>query len=196
LDSLWDANPDGTVWCRVDGWASWSGTSATVSRALRLIDDGVLEPGGVVALASRLGVTDRWLRRLFAEQIGASPAEVARTRRAHFARRLLDETALPLEDIAVAAGYGRARRLHDAIQSTFRRPPSALRNGSGALVRVRDTDTPSTIERFEVVPPARDLRSRTCSRSSRRARYAASNRSAVTRTGGRSASIERSASSR
>jgi AraC family transcriptional regulator of adaptative response / DNA-3-methyladenine glycosylase II len=109
------------------GSPAWLGTPATVARALRLIEDGVLDRDGVEGLAARLGVTDRWLRQLFDEQLGASPLAVARTRRIHFARRLLDETALPLEDVAQAAGFGSARRLRDAIQATFHRSPSTLR---------------------------------------------------------------------
>ncbi len=109
------------------GSAAASGTSATVARALRLIDEG--DPGDVTVerLAERLGITSRWLRRLFAEQVGASPLEVARTRRVHFARRLLDETAWPLADIAAASGFASERRLRAAFHDTFRRPPSAVR---------------------------------------------------------------------
>jgi AraC family transcriptional regulator of adaptative response / DNA-3-methyladenine glycosylase II len=115
------------------GSAAWNGTSATVSRALRLIDEGVMDGAGVEPLAARLGVTSRWLRRLFAEQIGASPLAVARTRRVHFARRLLDATDLPLVDVALASGFGSARRLHDAIHATFHRPPGVLRRRRRAV---------------------------------------------------------------
>ncbi|MFN8589695.1 MAG: Ada metal-binding domain-containing protein [Candidatus Eisenbacteria bacterium] len=109
------------------GSAAWLGTSATVARALRLIEEGALDEGSVETLGARLGVTGRWLRALFAEQLGASPIEVAQTRRVHVARRLLDETRLPLEDVAAASGFGSARRLRDALQRTFRRPASELR---------------------------------------------------------------------
>jgi AraC family transcriptional regulator of adaptative response / DNA-3-methyladenine glycosylase II len=94
---------------------------------LRLIDDGALDESGVEDLAARLGVTGRWLRQLFAGQIGASPLAVARTRRVHFARRLLDETDLPVAEVALASGFASARRLHDAIRATFRRAPRELR---------------------------------------------------------------------
>ncbi len=113
------------------GSAAWLGTSATVARALRLIEDGALDEGSVEALAGRLGVTGRWLRALFAEQLGASPLDVAQTRRVHLARRLLDETRLPMEDVAAASGFGSARRLREALRRTFRRPASELRR-SGA----------------------------------------------------------------
>ena len=113
------------------GSAAWLGTSATVARALRLIEGGALDEGSVDQLGSRLGVTSRWLRQLFAEQLGASPIDVAITRRVHFARRLLDQTSLSLADIALASGFGSERRLRAAVNRTFRRPPSELR-GPGA----------------------------------------------------------------
>jgi len=116
--------------CRPDrspGSPPWLGTSATVARALRLIEAGALETDGVDALAARLGVTDRWLRELFDRQLGASPLAVERTRRVHFARRLLETTRLPIVDVAIASGFASARRLHAAVHATYRRPPRALR---------------------------------------------------------------------
>jgi AraC family transcriptional regulator of adaptative response / DNA-3-methyladenine glycosylase II len=79
--------------CRPDaspGSPAWLGTSATVARGLGLIAAGVLDEAGVDGLAARLGVGSRHLRRLFARELGASPLTVARTRRAHFARKLLE----------------------------------------------------------------------------------------------------------
>lgn len=109
------------------GSAAWLGTPATVARALRLIEEGALEHGGVEQLAERVGVTGRWLRRLFEEQVGASPLAVDLTRRVHFARRLLETTALPLEDVAAASGFASARRLHAAVRRSFARAPRELR---------------------------------------------------------------------
>src|SRR5262245_47510174 len=71
---------------------AWFGTSSVVSRALRLIGDGALDREGVEQLADRLGVTARHLRRLFVQHLGATPIEVALTRRVHFAQKLIDET--------------------------------------------------------------------------------------------------------
>jgi len=116
--------------CRPDrapGAATAAGTAATVARALRLIDDGALAEGSLEQLAARLGVTSRWLRELFERHVGAAPLDVARTRQAHLARRLLEDTPLPVEDVAVAAGYGSARRLRAAFQQVFRCAPMALR---------------------------------------------------------------------
>ncbi len=109
------------------GSAAALGTHTTVARALRLIEEGALEAGSVEALAARLGVSDRWLRELFTQQLGASPLEVAQTRRAHLARRLLDETGLPLTQVALAAGFAGERQLRRALQRTFHRNASELR---------------------------------------------------------------------
>jgi AraC family transcriptional regulator of adaptative response / DNA-3-methyladenine glycosylase II len=82
------------------------GTGATMARALRLIDEGGLDGAGIDDLAARLGLGGRHLRRLFLEQLGAPPLAIARSRRVHFARKLLDETDLPMVEVA-AAGMGR-----------------------------------------------------------------------------------------
>ena len=67
------------------GAPAWIGAAATVRRALRLIDEGALDRGGVEDLAARLGVGARQLDRLFARHVGASPLAIAATRRLHFA---------------------------------------------------------------------------------------------------------------
>jgi AraC family transcriptional regulator of adaptative response / DNA-3-methyladenine glycosylase II len=105
---------------------AWQGTSATVTRALRLLGT----ESRVDRLADRLGVGERHLRRLFAEHLGASPRSVLMSQRVHFARRLLDETDLPLEDLAHAAGFGSARRLRAAVTRTFGRSPDAIRHAA------------------------------------------------------------------
>jgi AraC family transcriptional regulator of adaptative response / DNA-3-methyladenine glycosylase II len=66
------------------GTPAWLGTSATVARALRLIEERGLDEDGIEGLADRLGVGARHLRRLFLKHLGASPSAVAQTRRAHF----------------------------------------------------------------------------------------------------------------
>src|SRR6266852_4142651 len=93
--------------CRPDaapGTPAWNGPAATVSRAVRLIERGALDEGSVGDLAGHLGMGGRQLRRLFAEHLGTSPLLVARSRRAHFARALLDATAWPMARVAEEAG--------------------------------------------------------------------------------------------
>ncbi len=118
------------------GTPAWSGTSTTVQRGLRLIANGALDDSNVEDLATRLGVTSRHLRRLFNTHLGASPLAVAHTQRLHFAKRLIDQTSLPMHDIAIAAGYGSVRRFNDSFVNTYGRPPRDLRrvgkNGAAA----------------------------------------------------------------
>ncbi len=109
------------------GTPAWLGSSTTVSRALRLISEGALDAHGVDELAERLGIGSRHLRRLFAEQLGASPLSVARTRRIHFARRMLDETELPMSQVALGSGFSSIRSFNEALRGTFGRTPTQLR---------------------------------------------------------------------
>jgi AraC family transcriptional regulator of adaptative response / DNA-3-methyladenine glycosylase II len=98
-----------------------------VRRGLRLISNGALDDGNIENLADRLGVTSRHLRRLFTQHIGASPLAVAHTQRLHFAKRLIDETMLPMSRVSAAAGYGSIRRFNDAFRKTYGRSPRELR---------------------------------------------------------------------
>src|ERR1700728_638223 len=103
------------------------GASNTVSRALRLIGESGLEDGGVEVLAERLGVGSRHLRRLFLKHLGATPIAVAQTRRLHFAKKLIDETGLPMSQIALASGFGCVRRFNASIRKIYHRTPSQIR---------------------------------------------------------------------
>jgi AraC family transcriptional regulator, regulatory protein of adaptative response / DNA-3-methyladenine glycosylase II len=125
--------------CRPDaapGSPAQAGTAATLSRALRLLE----ESGDAAGLADRLGVTDRHLRRLFARHLGASPAEVLRTRRLHLARQLLETSSLRIIDVAHAAGFQSLRRFNEAVRRGFGRTPSELRTlpeAPGAALTLR-----------------------------------------------------------
>ncbi len=109
------------------GTPAWFGTSSVVSRGLRLITEGALDREGVDALADRLGVTARHLRRLFLQHLGATPIDVALTRRVHFAKKLLDETHLPIAQVAFASGFGSLRRFNGEIRRVYSRTPTQLR---------------------------------------------------------------------
>lgn len=109
------------------GTPAWLGTSNTVSRALRLIGESGLEDGGIEALADRLGVGARHLRRLFLKHLGATPIAVAHTRRLHFAKKLIDETSLPMSQIALASGFGCVRRFNAGIRKFYHRTPTQIR---------------------------------------------------------------------
>jgi AraC family transcriptional regulator of adaptative response / DNA-3-methyladenine glycosylase II len=117
------------------GTPAWNGSSTTVTRALREISEGALDDAGVRHLAARLGVGDRHLRRLFVEHLGAPPIAVAQTQRLLSAKRLLDETALPVAAIAIASGFGSVRRFNETFRRTWGRSPREQRR----LRRRRET---------------------------------------------------------
>lgn len=112
---------------RSAGTPPWSGLPPVVSRALVLIAQGALDEAGVDELAARLGLGSRHLRRLFDEYLGASPVAIAKARRTHFARRLIDETDLPMTEIAFAAGFRTLRQFNHDLRRTFGRSPTELR---------------------------------------------------------------------
>jgi AraC family transcriptional regulator of adaptative response / DNA-3-methyladenine glycosylase II len=132
-DSAAAAEADGFRAClrcrpyRVAASAPGAGGPELVCRAVRLILAGALDSAGEVELGARLGVSPRHLRRLFAEHVGTTPDRLARSSRAHFARRLLDDTDLSVTDIAYAAGFGSPRQLNRACLAIFRAPPRELR---------------------------------------------------------------------
>jgi AraC family transcriptional regulator of adaptative response/methylated-DNA-[protein]-cysteine methyltransferase len=109
------------------GSPAWNGTVTTVARGMRLIDDGFLDRGSVRALAEKLGIGPRHMLRLFLRHAGATPSELASTRRVQAAKRLIDETTMPLAEIAFAAGFRSVRRFNDTSKQTYGRAPSAMR---------------------------------------------------------------------
>ena len=77
-------------------------------------------------LAHRLGMGSRQLTRLFARYLKATPSKVARTARVQRAKRLLNETGLPMTEIAMQAGFGSLRRFNSVFAEVYGRPPSAI----------------------------------------------------------------------
>ncbi|MGY6272533.1 AlkA N-terminal domain-containing protein [Achromobacter denitrificans] len=100
---------------------------ASVSRGLQLIELGALDEDGVDALARRLGMGERQLRRQFRQHLGASPVAVAQTRRVLLAKQLIHETRLPMAEVAFASGFGSIRRFNEIFQHLFGRAPGELR---------------------------------------------------------------------
>ena len=115
---------------------AWRGSRTTVDRAMRLIHKGAIDKGSVQNLATRLGVGARHLSRLFQKHVGARPIEVAKIVRVQRAKRLIDETDLPLSEIAFRAGFGSVRRFNAVFAEVYKRQPSEIRRG-------KRTSTPS-----------------------------------------------------
>jgi AraC family transcriptional regulator of adaptative response / DNA-3-methyladenine glycosylase II len=85
------------------------------------------EGATVESLAARLGMGGRQLRRLFAKYLNASPSKIGRTARVQRAKRLLDETDLPMTEIAMQAGFGSLRRFNSIVAEVYKRPPTEIR---------------------------------------------------------------------
>lgn len=112
---------------------AWKGTRSTVDRALSLIESGALDQNNVEHLSDRLGVGQRHLTRLFAKHVGASPMQVARTLRVQRAKRLLDDDALTIAEIADLSGFPSPRRMRAAFNALYGRAPTEFRKGHNSL---------------------------------------------------------------
>jgi AraC family transcriptional regulator of adaptative response / DNA-3-methyladenine glycosylase II len=116
--------------CRPDaspGSPEWNLRSDAVSRAMRLIADGVVDREGVTGLAARLGYSTRQLERHLNDEVGAGPLSLARAQRAQTARLLIETTELPFAQIAFGAGFSSIRQFNDTVRMVFDGSPTLLR---------------------------------------------------------------------
>ncbi len=107
--------------------ASVDATARLVARAVARIEAGALDDGSLEGLAAELGVTDRHLRRVVQDAVGAAPIELAQTRRLAMAKQLLHDTTLPLTEVAFASGFASVRRFNAAFRARFGAPPQRVR---------------------------------------------------------------------
>jgi AraC family transcriptional regulator, regulatory protein of adaptative response / methylated-DNA-[protein]-cysteine methyltransferase len=121
---------------------AWKGTKTTVERALTLIAAGALDRDRIDTLAERLGIGPRHLSRLFAEHLDASPLQVALSLRIQRAKRLLDDTDLPIVRIAERAGFSSTRRMSAAFAQLYGRSPSTLRKRRTARKSIPAANAP------------------------------------------------------
>jgi len=112
------------------GYASVDATERLAQAAVELIDGGILEDDGLEALAARLGVTSRHVRRIFERAYGVTPVEYAQTQRLLLAKRLLTDTTLPVTEVALASGFRSVRRFNALWKARYRMAPSRLRRAS------------------------------------------------------------------
>jgi AraC family transcriptional regulator of adaptative response / DNA-3-methyladenine glycosylase II len=117
----------------VPGSPQWDVRADLTARAVRLINDGVVDRGGVPALAKRLGYTERHLNRLLVDELGAGPLALARAQRAQTAKTLIAKTGLGLAEIAFASGFGSVRQFNDTFREIYGVIPSSLRRAQSAV---------------------------------------------------------------
>ncbi len=115
------------------GHAAIDGSARLAWAAAQRIDAGQLDEHGLGGLADRLGISDRHLRRVFSAAFGVTPVAYAQTQRLLLAKRLLTDTALPVTDVALAAGFGSLRRFNALFQSRYRMAPGDLRRQAPRL---------------------------------------------------------------
>ena len=123
--------------CRPDlapNSAQWDGTAAVVGRALSMISRGEADEITFEQFADRLGVSGRHLRRLFDEHVGASPIEVATSKRLHLAKQLLMQSNLPVTEVAFASGYHSIRQFNHAFKEKFKTAPTSVRKSTVRLL--------------------------------------------------------------
>ncbi|WP_020119099.1 DNA-3-methyladenine glycosylase 2 family protein [Streptomyces canus] len=131
--------------CRPDtspGSPEWNQRADLVARAMRLIADGVVDREGVPGLAARLGYSTRQVERQLLAELGAGPLALARAQRAQTARILIETTALPMADIAFAAGFSAIRTFNDTVREVFALAPGELRTRAAKRTAPDPPDTP------------------------------------------------------
>ncbi|MEZ9573823.1 AlkA N-terminal domain-containing protein [Vibrio sp. 10N.261.55.F4] len=115
---------------------AWKGVETTFLRAMQLIDNGALNSGSIVDLATRLGISDRYLRTLFDNYIGVSPKQYSLYSQLMFAKQLLHNSSMSITDVGFASGFNSTRRFNDAFQKELQLSPSQIR-------RAKPSDTQS-----------------------------------------------------
>ncbi|MEZ8035449.1 AlkA N-terminal domain-containing protein [Vibrio crassostreae] len=106
---------------------AWKGVETTFLRAMQLIDNGALNSGSIVDLATRLGISDRYLRTLFNNYIGVSPKQYSLYSQLMFAKQLLHTSSMSITDVGFASGFNSTRRFNDAFQKELQLSPSQIR---------------------------------------------------------------------
>jgi AraC family transcriptional regulator, regulatory protein of adaptative response / DNA-3-methyladenine glycosylase II len=132
--------------CRPDaspGSPEWNTRGDLVARAMRLIGDGVIDRGGVPALAAQLGYSARQLERVLLAEVGASPLALARAQRAQTARVLIETTSLSMAEVALGAGFSSIRQFNDTVRAVFALTPTELRRRATPTTPAPEASAPA-----------------------------------------------------
>jgi AraC family transcriptional regulator of adaptative response / DNA-3-methyladenine glycosylase II len=123
-------------------WSIQDASSILAHQAARLLDDPDAWTGGelsVQALATRLGVSDRHLRRIFESALGVSPLQYLQTRRLLTAKQLLADTLLSVTQVALSSGFASVRRFNAAFVAQYRLNPTQMRRAGAAPAQAGTT---------------------------------------------------------
>jgi AraC family transcriptional regulator of adaptative response / DNA-3-methyladenine glycosylase II len=122
------------------GFAATESGAKLARAAARMIEDGVASDVDLAIVARRIGVTDRHLRRIFAEEFGVSPVRYVQTHRLLLAKRLLTDTRLPVAEVAFASGFSSVRRMNGLFAERYGFSPTRLRRESGGHGAATEVD--------------------------------------------------------
>lgn len=106
---------------------AWKGKNTSFERALKLINEGALTSQSISQLAERLGISSRYLNRLFQENLGTSAKNYAQHQQLMFAKSLLQQTNMNITEVAYASGFKSIRRFNDCFKTKLKLAPSSIR---------------------------------------------------------------------
>ena len=109
-----------------------------LGRAVQLMEDAIEDPPSVAAIARRLGLSQRRLEMLFSDRLGVSPGRFFLDLRLDEARRMVTDTILPLQDVALRTGFSGQASFARAFRARFGTPASALRATQRGINRASD----------------------------------------------------------
>ena len=127
------------------GLSSADARKSLARRAAAMIQEECTVGDGLEKLSTRLGYTDRHVRRVFQDEFGVTPMQFLMTCRLRLAKAMLADTDLSMAEVAKAAGFKSTRRFNDAFKSHYGLVPSEQRrisksrsaNASNAGIAIR-----------------------------------------------------------
>jgi len=104
-----------------------SGAGGSLEETRRWAADRLQEPLDVAAMAANACVSPRTFARRFREETGTTPLQWLLEQRVQEARRLLEETDLPIDAVAWRSGFGTPASLREHFRRITATTPTAYR---------------------------------------------------------------------
>lgn len=107
--------------------------NALTTRAQALMEGALETPVSLAQIAQKLGVTPRALQLQFRTRLGLTPQSHYLSLRLAEAERLIRHTETPLQDIAIATGFGSQSSFARAFRARFGQSARQARNSAKSL---------------------------------------------------------------
>ncbi|MER8396422.1 GlxA family transcriptional regulator [Mesorhizobium sp. M1340] len=111
--------------CAID--AQYVGASKKVAEAIRLMSQHIEDPLPLCDVGKRVGLSQRQIERLFQRYVSCSPMRYYLRVRLEGAKRLIEQTDIPLLEIALSCGFVSPSHFTKRFRDCFGTAPSALR---------------------------------------------------------------------